>query len=212
MYFSENIKNNKLMQGVEDKIHKKIKYSGKGKVYFSTDFVKYGNPESVTKALSSLNKKGALIRLTRGIYLYPKFSELLGQIVYPSLDTIAKEIAKRDKARIVPTGVQALNMLGLSTQVVMNAVYLTDGSQRRIKIWDGKGILFIHTAPKNLAYKSDLMMLVVSALKEIGEGNVSSREVEKIRKILKEHETKESILKDIELAPAWIRKILLTMM
>jgi len=52
------------MQGVEDKIHKKIKYSGRGKVYFSTDFVKYGNSESVTKALSSLNKKGALIRLT----------------------------------------------------------------------------------------------------------------------------------------------------
>ena len=197
------------MQSVEDKIYTKIKYTGKGKVYFSNDFVKYGSPESITKSLSLLKEKGVLLRLARGIYLYPKFSELLNQILYPSLDTIAKEIAKRDKARIVPTGSHALNMLGLSTQVVTNAVYLTDGSPRRIKI-GGRGILFKHTAPKNLAYKSDLIMLVVYALKEIGEGKVSSKEIEIVRKIVVEHETRESILKDIELAPAWIRKILLT--
>ena len=152
------------------------------------------------------------LRLARGIYLYPKFSELLNQIMYPSLDTIAKEIAKRDKTRIVPTGSHALNMLGLSTQVVTNAVYLTDGSPRRIKIGGGKGILFKHTTPKSLAYKSDLIMLVVYALKEIGEGKVSSKEIETIRKTVAEYETKESILKDIGLAPAWIRKILLTIM
>ena len=198
------------MQSVEDKIHTKIKHTGKGKVYFSNDFVKYGSPESITKALSSLKEKGVLLRLARGIYLYPKFSELLNQILYPSLDTIAKDIAKRDKTRIVPTGVHALNMLGLSTQVVTNAVYLTNGSSRRIKIGGGRGILFKHTAPKNLAYKSDLIMLVVYALKEIGEGKASSNEIEIIRKIVVKHETKESILKDIELAPAWIRKILLT--
>ena len=200
------------MQSVEDKIYRKIKYTGKGKVYFSNDFVAYGSPESITKALSSLKEKGVLLRLARGIYLYPKFSELLNQILYPSLDTIAKDIAKRDKTRIVPTGSHALNMLGLSTQVVTNAVYLTDGSPRRIKIGGGKGILFKHTTPKSLAYKSDLIMLVVYALKEIGEGKVSSKEIETIRKIVAEYETKESILKDIGLAPAWIRKILLTIM
>ena len=198
------------MQSVEDKIYTNIKYRGKGKIYFHNDFVKYGNPESITKALSTLNKKGILLRLARGIYLYPEFSELLGQNIYPSLDEIAKEIAKRDKARIVPTGVQALNKLGLSTQVVVNAVYLTDGSQRNIKIGDGKGILFIHTAPKNLAYKSDLIMLIVSAFKEIGENNLSSEQIERIKMLLVEHETKDAVLKDIELAPAWIRKILLT--
>jgi hypothetical protein len=42
------------MQSVEDKIYKKIKYSGKGKIHFSNDFVKYGTPESITKALSTI--------------------------------------------------------------------------------------------------------------------------------------------------------------
>ncbi|MDR0364377.1 MAG: DUF6088 family protein [Bacteroidales bacterium] len=199
------------MQSIEDKIYIKIKYSGKGKIYFSADFVKYGTPESVTKALNTLCNKKVLIRIARGIYLYPKFSELLNDYAYPSIDEIAKEIAKRDKARIVPTGVQAQNMLGLSTQVPMNAVYLTDGSPRRINIGTGKGILFKHTSPKNLAFKSDLIMLVVFALKDFGEGKVSSIEIEKIKSILLQHETKDSLLKDIELAPAWVRKSLLKM-
>jgi hypothetical protein len=199
------------MQSVEDKVYKKIKYGGKGKIYFSTDFVKCGTPESVTKALNILCNKTILIRIARGIYLYPKFSELLNDYAYPSIDEIAKEIAKRDKARIVPTGVQAQNMLGLSTQVPMNVVYLTDGSPRRINIGTGKGILFKHTSPKNLAFKSELIMLVVFALKDFREGNISSVEIEKIRSILLQHETKDSLLKDIELVPAWIRKILLKM-
>jgi hypothetical protein len=199
------------MQSIEDKVYKKIKYGGKGKIYFSTDFVKCGTPESVTKALNTLCNKKTLIRIARGIYLYPKFSELLNDYAYPSIDEIAKEIAKRDKARIVPTGVQAQNMLGLSTQVPMNVVYLTDGSPRRINIGTGRGILFKHTSPKNLAFKSELIMLVVFALKDFREGNISSVEIEKIRSILLQHETKDSLLKDIELAPAWIRKILLKM-
>ena len=199
------------MQSIENKIYIKIKYRGKGKIYFSSDFVKYGTPESVTKALNTLYNKKILIRIARGIYLYPKYSELLNDYVYPSIDEIAKEIAKRDKARIVPTGVQAQNMLGLSTQVPMNVVYLTDGSPRRINVGAGKGILFKHTSPKNLAFRSDLIMLIVFALKDLGEGNVSSVEIEKIRTIVLKYETIDSILKDIELAPAWIRKLLLKM-
>jgi len=34
------------MQSTENKIYIKIKYGGKGEIYFSTDFVKYGTPES----------------------------------------------------------------------------------------------------------------------------------------------------------------------
>lgn len=38
----------------------------------------------------------------------------------PSIEQIAEMIARRDKARIVPTGIYALNKLGISTQVPMN--------------------------------------------------------------------------------------------
>ena len=52
----------------------------------------------------------------------------------------------------MPTGSAALNLLGISTQVPMNAVYLTTGSSRVIKIGNRK-ITFKRSAPKNLEYE-----------------------------------------------------------
>jgi hypothetical protein len=62
-----------------------------------------------------------------------------------------------------------------------------------------------------LFHSERLPRLIVFALKDFGEENVSSVEIGKIRAILFKHETKDSVLKNIELAPAWIRKILLKM-
>lgn len=65
---------------------------------------------------------------------------------------MAVGIAKRDKARLLPTGAYAQNALGLSTQVPLKIVYLTDGSPRMIKIGE-RTIQFKKTTPKNLALK-----------------------------------------------------------
>jgi len=46
-------------------------------------------------------------------------------------------------------------------------------------------------------------------MKEIGEGNLSDSDLEKIKSLLS-HETKETIILDLKLAPAWIRKIILS--
>ncbi|MDR0574386.1 MAG: DUF6088 family protein [Tannerella sp.] len=69
---------------------------------------------AIRHSLSRLCKDDFIIRLSNGIYLYPKMSKRIG-IVYPSIENIAKAIAKREKARLIPTGVYALNKLGLST-------------------------------------------------------------------------------------------------
>lgn len=73
-------------------------------------------------------------------------------VVYPSFEDVAQYIAKRDRARIVPTGSYALNVLGLSTQVPANVAYLTDGAPRKVKLLSGRGITFVKTAPRNLAF------------------------------------------------------------
>ena len=127
-------------------------------------------------------------------------------ILYPSLDEVAKTIAKRDRARIIPTGVYALNKLGLSTQIPMNIVYLTDGSPRNIKI--GKStIKFKKTAPRILTVKGEISGLVIQALKEIGKENISDEKINKIIILLK-NEKNENLEHDMKLAPAWIRDIL----
>ena len=57
------------------------------------------------------------------------------------------------------------------------------------------------------AYRSHLMMLVVMALREIGEGNVTEQQMMVIKSHLA-NIPQEEFQKDIQLAPVWVRKIL----
>jgi hypothetical protein len=143
--------------------------------------------------------------VARGIYARLEKDPILGP-VKPSIEAIAKAIAKRDKARIVPTGVLALNALGLSTQIPMNLVYLTDGAARKITIGKRK-IVFKKASPKNLAAIGKISSLVILALKEIGKDKVKEEE----KAIIIEHLKKEELARlehDIRLAPEWIRVIM----
>jgi len=196
------------MQSIDDKILSNIKKRGRGTIFFANGMVQYGQRQSVLKALERMAAAGTILRVARGIYCYPKIDKELGLgILYPSLDEIAQAVAKRDKARIAPTGVYALNVLGLSTQVQMNVVYLTDGTARRLKVGNGKGILFKHTAPKNLAFKSKTAMYITSALKELGQSGVTQEHKAKIKELLRE-EDKEKVFSDAALIPSWIMDII----
>ena len=191
---------------VENKIFESLKSRQKGVVIFVSDFSDYGSAESVKKALLRLNEKETIVRLAHGIYLYPKVDKELG-ILFPSTEDIALAIARRDKIRIIPTGVQALNKLGLSTQVPMKLVYLTDGGTRNIKVGK-RTISFRNTSPKNLFMKGEISSLVIQALKTIGNSKLDDSTLLKIQDILKK-EKKENIINDAKLAPAWINKILI---
>ena len=129
-------------------------------------------------------------------------------ILYPTIEEIAAAIARRDKAKIVPTGTYALNKLGLSTQLPMNVVYLTDGSPRKVKLEGNRGIQFKHTAKKNLSFQNEIAMLLTFALREIGENNINDTQLAHVRNLVKSIPL-ETIKKDFALIPAWIRKIIL---
>jgi predicted transcriptional regulator of viral defense system len=195
------------VKSIVKEIENKLKYGRKGKILFASDFSSFGLPKAVNKAMERLTQSGMLIRLAQGIYLYPQIDTRLGLgVLYPTVETIAREIAKRDKARIVPTGVYALNALGFSTQIPMNVVFLTDGAARKIRIGNGQGIVFKRTVAKNLSYKNDVLILVVAALKEIGESNVTTEQLTKIKELILK-EKQEDIMTDLQLAPAWIKKL-----
>jgi hypothetical protein len=100
----------------------------------------------------------------------------------------------------------ALNVLGLSTQVPLNAVYLTDGSARTIKVGK-RTIKFKKTAPKNLSVIGPISSLVIQALKNIGKDNVTEKEIGIVLKHLKK-EDPVRLEHDINLAPEWIRVIM----
>ena len=194
-----------MTQSIENKVLEYLKHRQKGKIYFTNDFATLGTSESIRKSLSNLVKKDILIRLTQGIYLYPKIDKELG-VLYPSVDDVCRAIAKRDKARIEPTGIFALHSLGLSTQIPVNVVYLTDGIPRKIK-YRNRTIKLKKTAPKNLAMKGKVSSLVITALKQIGKENVSQEVEFQLTKALRK-ESVENVKHDAQLAPVWISKLI----
>ncbi|MDR1022190.1 MAG: DUF6088 family protein [Prevotellaceae bacterium] len=194
------------IQSLNNKIITTVKKKGRGKIIFTKDFFLLGTEFAIRQSLSRLCKDGMLVRLAAGTYLYPKISKLTG-IVYPSVEEVVKQIAKREKSRIVPTGLYALNKIGLSTQVPMRFVFLTDGAARKLKIAD-INVKFQKTIAKNLSFKGKLTILVVFALKEIGKDNVRQDELKRINELLL-HESREVIIHDSKIAPNWIARILL---
>jgi hypothetical protein len=197
------------MESIDDKVILNISKRGRGTVLFASEFTRYGNAKSVSKALERLTAEGKIIRVARGIYCYPKIDKVMGLgVLYPSFEEIAQAIAKRDKARIIPSSQYALNKLGFTTQVPMNVVYYTDGSQRKIKIFGNRGILFKHTAsPKIFAFRNKMAMLLTFALKEIGQDRMTEEQKNHVRELLSK-ENKEDIMQDFPLIPLWIRDII----
>jgi hypothetical protein len=105
------------MISVEKQIEEQIHQAKGGSVFFPTDFGNIGSIEAVKVVLHRLAKRGLIKRLSFGIYAKPIVSRLVCD-VYPSAEEIARTIARRDNARLLPTGAYARHVLGLSTQVL----------------------------------------------------------------------------------------------
>jgi hypothetical protein len=194
-----------ITQTTEYNILTKIKKAARGTLFFTEDFLSFGSAKAVSKVLERLVMSNELQRVARGIYARLASDPYLGQLK-PTTEDFAEAIRRRDKARIIPTGSLALNALGLSTQVPINVVYYTDGSARKIELGNQR-IVFKKTSPKNLSAIGKISSLVILALKEIGQGNVTEEEL----KIILSHLKKEDPYRlehDIKIAPEWIRKIM----
>lgn len=194
-----------MLETTEIQILNRIKKAARGVLFFAESFLACGNADVVRQALTRLVKSGELDRVATGIYVRPQTDSIVGKVT-TGIEDIAKAIAKRDRARIVPTGIFALNRLGLSTQMPMNVIYLTDGAARKIKVGNTT-ITFNKTTPKNVMAVGEISQLVIQALRTIGKANVTEEEIKKIQHLLMK-EKKTKLEHDIRLAPAWIREIM----
>jgi hypothetical protein len=197
-----------MNQSVYNQLFNKIFLQKVGVLIFLEDFLELGSQKAVSKNLERMVDHGILTRVARGIYLLTKKDKELGSLM-PTLDKIAKAIAARERAVIIPSGLVAMQELGLTTQVPMNAVYLTDATPRKIQV--GKRyIVFKKTTPKKLALKGKISSLVIRAMQEIGKENITNDHLTKIADWVAK-ENLSDLMHDVKLATIWVRNILLDM-
>lgn len=103
-----------------------------GGIVSPKEFLHLGTRANVDQVLSRLTHKGLLMRIGRGMYTKPVKSRF--GIRPPSSRAVIEAISQRTAESIVPIGASAANVLGLSTQIPMQEIYLTSGPSRTIKL------------------------------------------------------------------------------
>jgi len=187
-----------------EKIRRAIARGKYGSIYFASSFPNF-NADYVSKLLATFEKEGLLVRISKGVYLKARKTRF--GISYPPIEEIIAEIAKRDKAKIIPTGETSANLLGFSEQVPMKTCFLTTGTYRTLRIGE-RTVLLKNAAPKNFEFNNDIVGILVQALKSIGKDNVTEEIKAKIPVILAKVPKNKYLDADLRLAPVWIKKLI----
>jgi hypothetical protein len=196
----------KHSQSINKTILSKIIGKGRGCVFTPTDFLDLGSRDAVDQVLSRNAKAGTIRKLARGLYDYPRNHPRLG-VLPPSTDDIAKALSARDSTRLQPSGGHAANLLGLSDQVPVRVVYLTDGRARQVQLGK-RQIVLKRTTPRNMAAAGKTSGLVMQALRWIGQRHVDEQKVVSTLQRRLSDADKQRLLKDLRYAPAWIAEIM----
>lgn len=193
-------------QSSENKILNRIRGTGSGWSFSPRDFLDLGERATIDSALHRLTAKGQVRRVIRGIYDYPRYSELLKQQLSPDIDQVARALARKFRWRIQPSGATALNLLGLSAQVPARAVYLSDGPDKSFKVGNTT-LAFEHTALKEAGFKLGESGLIVQALKSLGQERITPEVISKIRTWLPTS-LRLRILTDTKTATGWVYSVI----
>ena len=195
----------KHADSTDSKILRRIKSRKRGWVFTPDSFADLGTRRAVDLALMRHRKSGLIRKLARGLYDYPKTDSQFGPL-QPSTDDIANALAGRDATRLQPSGAYAANLLGLSTQVPMKVVYLTDGRPRTVQIGK-RQIILKNTTPRNMAPAGRISGLVIQALRHLGRKNVDQQIIAQLDRRL-DDDARKQLMQDIRKAPAWIANII----
>ena len=194
------------MKLTEKQIIARIRAHGRGFVFTAKLFSGLTDDSaSVRTALTRLVQKKSIRRLAHGLYDLPEVHPKLGPIS-PSIEKVIEAIKISDAIEVQPTGAYAANLLGLSTQIPMRIELYTNGPKRKIK-FGKQEIILRPTTPKNMIGAGTKAGLILHALRQIGKDNVTIEMIQQIRSQLEEKDNKH-IKKQVTFAPAWIAKIM----
>lgn len=183
----------------------KIMSENQGKVFSINDFYNLGTKNTIKSILYRLNKENQITRLIEGLYIKPKYSNILKEYSYPDASEIAEKLANKFSWTISPAGDTALNYMGLSTQIPNEYIYISDGPYREY-LYKDKKIIFKHTTNRNITSYSKELSILIQAIKALGKDNISKEDIKKLAIFAKK--IKENFNEDTLKLPFWIQEVL----
>lgn len=193
------------------KLYEKVFYfisgHGRGWTFSSNDLIKKFDRQQIDSTLSDLVKEKKIRRVSRGIYDYPKYSELLQKELSPDIEQVARAIGRKFNWRIEVSGESALNILNLSTQIQAKYIYLSDGPNKSYKLFNDVEIEFKKSVLKDIGFRYKESSFIVQALKSLGKEHITDEIIEIIKEQI-EPKMYEKILKDTQSTTVWVYEII----
>jgi hypothetical protein len=186
-------------------IRNRINEIGAGEPFTSTEFGTLGSRAAIDQALSRLVGKGELVRIVRGVFVQPKKSRYVGNVM-PEPSKIAQAIANAHGETIQVHGAEAARLLGLTTQMPLQSVFYTTGRNREIKLGNLK-LTLKHVAKRKLALSGRPSGLALTALWYLGKEHVNTNTIKTIREKLAP-EAFEEFKAETPSMPAWMTSTL----
>ena len=178
-------------------IRNRINEIGMGEPFTSTQFNALGTRAALDQTLSRFVKKGEIARISRGVFVRPKKSRYVGEVL-PEPSKVAQAIASVHRVQ----GAEAARLLGLTTQMPLQAVFYTSGPNRKLKL--GNLLLTLkHVAQRKLALAGKPSGLALSALWYLGKEQVTTGTIKTIRAKLTP-EAFEEFRAETPAMPAWM--------
>jgi predicted transcriptional regulator of viral defense system len=189
-----------------DKIIETLEKNQELTVFSSNDFLELASGQTIRRVLNRMAERGEIRKIMRSFYYRPRYSKLLNEYEAASPHQIAVAIARKFNWNIAPSGLTALNLLGLSSQVPAKWTYICDGSYKTIQ-FDNIIIEFKRKNNREITGMSHKTSLVIQAISELGKNNISETDIARVQASLSETEKRE-LLKEGRSTLPWIYEII----
>lgn len=194
------------MLPMADRIMKRVRGKGRGWVFTPKDFIDFGTRGAVDMALSRLIQTGAIRRIGRGLYDYPRLHTKFGALS-PDMDSIVQAVSSQSGDQIAPSAASAANSLGLSTQVPVRAVYATNG-RSRVKKVAGRTLSLKHSRAPMIASASGQANSVLQVMARTGRKNMDADTLQRLASRLDDRDVK-TLMSFRSQMPGWMGDIVL---
>lgn len=193
------------MPAITDKIMARIRRHGKGtKVYTPRDFLDLGARGAVDVALSRLVSAGTLRKVGRGLYDWPRHSDVLGRASPASTDAVVAAVQRKTDTNIAPDNLVAANAFGLTNAVPTRPVYVASRALGRKPLTIGNRRLQIRAAGAKLApwLTSDAQPIVQALFWARKQRVLNDATIDRIARAASPA-AKTALAKDVTKLPAW---------
>ena len=191
-----------MNSGFTQRMRERVLAAPDGSVFTASDFADIADTATIRQSLNRLVQEKVLRRILRGVFEKPRFSRLLGEYVAVDPDTVAQALARCYHWTIAPGGNTALNLLGLSEQVVSSWDYISDGPYKTYE-WGKTKLEFRHRTNKEITGLSYISSLVIQGLKALGKERVTPDTIRYLSGKLSDDE-KNTLLRESYESTDWI--------